>query len=113
MTTTLEICIVGVWPPLNFLCTCPLTGSRAASMAHVLDTFGAEGANVGILWVSLLDIDKLRTRDACDLDDIAVTTCPAMLFVLVVHELVAFPRSPLDSLPLLCSPLPCTGTASV
>jgi len=113
MATTLEIGVVGVWAPLNLLGTCPLTGSCATSMACVRIATGAEGANVGILWVFLLDVDKLNTTDACNFDNIAVTTCPAMMFVLVVHELVAFPRAPLDFLPLLRSPLICTPTASV
>jgi len=113
VATTVEIGVVGVWAPLNFLGTCPLAGSCATSMGHVLGTFGAKGADVGILWVFLLDVDKLTTTDTCNLDSVAVTTCVAMRSDLVVHELVAIPRPPLDSLPLLRGPLVCTGTASV
>jgi len=113
MATLLEIGVVGVGAPLNFLGTCPLTGSLATGMADVLGTFGAKGADVGLLWVFFLDIDKLSTTDTCNLDSIAITTCEAMLFVLVVHELVAIPRPPLDFLPLLRSPLIRTSTASM
>jgi len=113
VATSLEVGVVGVWAPLNFLGTCPLAGSCATSMGHVLGTFGAEGADVGILWVSLLDINKLSSTDTCNLDSIAVTTCPAMLLVLLVHELVAIPRPPLDFLPLLRSPPFCASTTSV
>jgi len=113
MATALEIGIVGVWAPLNFLGTCPLAGSCATSMGHVLGAFWAKGADIGILWVFLLDIDKLTTTETCNLDSIAVTTCVAMRFVLVIHELVALPRPPLDFLPLLRSPLVCTGTTSM
>jgi len=111
MAAALEIRIVGVWPPLHFLRARPLAGSSAASMADILGTFGAKGADIRILWVFLLDIDKLSTLDTCNLDSIAVATCPAMRFVLPVHKLVALPGTPLDSLVCLRGPLVCPGTA--
>jgi hypothetical protein len=82
-------------------------------MADVLEAFWAERADKGILWVLLLDIDKFGASDASNLDHIAVTACPAMLLVLVVHELIAIPRPPLDFLSLLRSPLSCPSATGV
>jgi len=113
MAATLEVGIVGVWSPLNFLRACPLTSSSATGMLDILEAFWTERADIGILWVFLLDVDKFGASNTSNLDNIAVAACITMRFDLVVHELIALPRPPLDFLPLLRSPLICPSATGV
>merc|ERR1719171_1894974 len=113
MAAICEVGIGGVWSPLNFLCACPLTSSSATSMLDIPVAFWAERADIGFLWVLLLDIDIFLASGTSNLDHVAVTACPAMPFVLVVHVFIAVPGPPLDFLPLLSSPLSCPSATCV